>query len=80
MLAEGRDGWSLMMRMFRALGARLVRLTTAAKLSSPSVNPTPLYDRRDHEASLDEIERIVILGCEPAWNIDPLSGVIGVQY
>ena len=29
--------------MFRALGARPVRLTTAARLSSPSVSLTPLF-------------------------------------
>jgi len=51
--------------MFLLLGARPVRLTTAARLSSPSMSPIPLYDRRDQEASLDKIERIVILGNEP---------------
>ncbi len=80
LLAERRDGWSLMTRMFRALGARPIRLTTAVGLSSPSMNPTPLYERRDYEASLAKIERIVILGNEPRPDAAILRSRTGLPH
>ncbi len=80
LLAERRIGWSLMTCMFRPLGARPIRLTTAVGLSSPSMNSTPLYERRDHEASLDETERIVILANEPRPDAAILRSRTGLPH
>ena len=36
--------------------------------------------RRVSKQSQANLEGFGQSGCEPAWNIDPLAGVIGVQY
>ncbi len=45
LLAERRDGWPLMMRMFRPLGARPIRLTTAVMIGADGAvrEPDAMY-------------------------------------
>ena len=32
------------------------------------------------EEIVTKLRQVEVHVCEPAWNIDPLAGVIGVQY